>query len=43
LRVRKQKMGAFAGPMSESTSGRLAEFQGWFTGWLPNVLRESAG
>ena len=43
LRVRKQKMGAFAGPMSESTSRRLAEFKDWFAGWLPDVLRKSAG
>jgi len=43
LRVRKQKMGAFAVPMSESTSRRLVEFKDWFAGWLPDVLRKSAG
>jgi 4-hydroxy-tetrahydrodipicolinate synthase len=43
LRVRKQKMGAFAGPMSERTSRRLEEFKDWFAGWLPDMLRKSAG
>jgi len=43
LRVRKQKMGAFAVPMSEETNRRLAEFREWFAGWLPEVLRQCAG
>lgn len=42
LRVRKQKMGAFAVPMSEATTRRLAEFREWFAGWLPDVLRQCA-
>ena len=43
LRVRKQKMGAFAIPMSEGATRRLAEFREWFSGWLPEVLKECAG
>jgi dihydrodipicolinate synthase/N-acetylneuraminate lyase len=43
LRVRRQKMGAFAGPMSEDTTRRLAEFREWLSGWLPEVLRQCAG
>ena len=42
LRVRKQKMGAFAGPMSEETNRRLSEFREWFVSWLPEVLRDCA-
>lgn len=42
LRVRNQKMGAFAVPMSEKTSLRLAGFREWFTNWLPEVLRNCA-
>ncbi len=42
LRVRKQKMGAFAGPMSEETNRRLSDFREWFVGWLPDVLRDCA-
>jgi dihydrodipicolinate synthase/N-acetylneuraminate lyase len=43
LRVRKQKMGAFAIPMSEGATRRLAEFREWFSGWLPEVLKQCAG
>jgi 4-hydroxy-tetrahydrodipicolinate synthase len=42
LRVRKQKMGAFAIPLSEESTRRLAEFREWFQGWLPEVLRQCA-
>jgi len=42
LRVRKQKMGALAVPLSEECSRRMTEFREWFQGWLPEVLRECA-
>ena len=42
LRVRKQKMGAFAGPMSVETNRRLAEFREWFAGWLPDTRKLTA-
>jgi hypothetical protein len=42
VRLRKLKAGALAAPLGEEEQRKLGEFGEWFTGWLPEVLRECA-
>ena len=40
VKLRKQRMGAWAVPLGKELEPKLAEFGEWFLGWLPQVLRE---
>ena len=39
-RLRKLNIGAWAVPLGPELEPKLAEFAQWFSGWLPQVLRE---